>query len=290
MKRHEKFLFALFFATALLLDVVVPALAAGGGVGGGTSFGRGGGGPSGGGIPLGGGGGFGFPVFFPFFGFGGGLLPILLFLFFIWMSRRASMGSSGGTMLPARPSEVNLIKLEIGLLATATDVPATLHRLVSSIDTSTDYGLSQLLQQSALLLLRNQQYWHAASYDYRKVRYEEAESAFNSLTMQERSKLSYETISNVDGFKQVDTKHLPPSGDLIPPGDYIVVELIVASSAPLRLRRARTADEVREQVAEIAAAAGSNLQAVEVIWHPDSTDESLSRDDLMTLYPELAPI
>ncbi len=290
MKRYGKFLFALFFVTVLLLDVVAPALAAGGGVAGGSSFGRGGGGPSGGGVPLGGGGGFGFPMFFPFFGFGGGLLPILLILFFIWMSRQASTRSSGGTMLPARPSEVNLIRLEIGLLATATDVPSTLHRLVSSIDTSTDYGLSQLLQQSALLLLRNQQYWHAASYDYRKVRYDEAESAFNSLTMQARSKLSYETISNVDGFKQEDTKHLPPAGDLIPPGDYIVVELIVASSAPLRLRHARTAEEIREQVAEIAAAAGSNLQAVEVIWHPDSTDESLSRDDLMTLYPELAPI
>jgi uncharacterized membrane protein len=289
VKRHEKYLFALFLATVVLLSIVVPALAAGGGVGGGGNFGRGGGGIGGGGVPLGGGG-FGFPIFFPFFGFGGGLLPILLFLFLIWMSRRASMGSSSGTMLPARSSEVTLIKLEIGLLATAHDVPTALHRLVASIDTSTEYGLSQLLQQSALLLLRNQQYWHAASYEYRKVRYSEAESAFNSLTMQARSKLSFETISNVDGFKQVDTEHLPPPNDLIPPGDYIVVVLIVATSAPLRLRPARTADEIREQVAEIAAAAGSNLEAVEVIWQPDSANESLSRDDLMTLYPELVPI
>ncbi len=289
MKGHKKYLFAVFLAVAVLLGIVAPALAAGGGVGGGSNFGRVGGGAGGGGVPLGGGG-FGFPIFFPFFGFGGGLLPILLFLFLIWMSRRASMGSSAGTMLPSRPSEVNLIKLEIGLLATAKDVPTALHRLVASIDTSTEYGLSQLLQQSALLLLRNQQYWHAASYQYQKVRYSEAEAAFNSLTMQARSKLSFETISNVNGFKQVDTEHLPPPSDLIPPGDYIVVVLIVASSAPLRLHAARTADEIREQVAEIAAAAGSNLEAVEVIWHPDSAEESLSRDDLMTLYPELAPI
>ncbi len=290
MRKSDRLLFAVVLAVAVLLDFAVPALAFGGGVGGGSSFGRGLGGGTGGGLPVGGGGGFGFPIFFPMFGFGGGILPILLFLFFIWLSRRASTPSGAGTMLPARPSDVNLIKLEIGLLATAKDVPSALHRLVSTIDTSTDLGLSQLLQQSALLLLRNQQYWHAASYDYRKVRYGEAESAFNSLTMQARSKLSYETISNVGGIRQVDTEHLPPPVDSIAPGDYIVVVLIVASSAPLHLHPARTADEVREQVAEIAAAAGSNLEAVQVIWHPDSTDESLSRDELMTLYPELAPI
>lgn len=289
MRKRGRFLFAVFLALAVLLDFAVPALAFGGGVGGGSSFGGGGGGGGGGGLPIGGGG-FGFPMFFPMFGFGGGILPILLFLFFIWLSRRGSMSSGSRTMLPSRPSDVNLIKLEIGLLATAKEVPAALHRLVATIDTSTDLGLSQLLQQSALLLLRNQQYWHAASYDYRKVRYGEAESAFNSLTMQARSKLSYETITNVGGMRQVDTDHLPAPADSIAPGDYIVVVLIVASSAPLHLHMARTADEVREQVAEIAAAAGSNLEAVQVIWHPDSTDESLSRDDLMTLYPELAPI
>ena len=288
VRKSGKLAVALLFATALLLEFAIPALAFGGGVGGGSNFGGSGGG--GGGVSLpGGGGGFGFPVFMPFFGFGGGLLPILLFLFFIWLSRQSSM-SRGGSMAPARPSDVNLIKLEIGLLATAKDVPRALHQLVASIDTSTSVGLSQLLQQSALLLLRNQQYWHAASYNFRKVRYGEAEAAFNSLSMQERSKLTFETISNVGGIKQIDSTHLPAPADSIAPGDYIVVELIVASSAPLRLRAARTADEVREQLAEVAAAAGANLEAVEVIWHPDSTDESLSRDDLITMYPELAPI
>jgi uncharacterized membrane protein len=290
VRKTGQVLFAAIFAVAALLGFVVPALAFGGGTGGGSNFGGGFGGGSGGSVPIGGGGGFGFPMFFPFFGFGGGFLPILLFLFFIWMSRRASAPSSGGTMLQARPTDVNLMKMEIGLLATAKDVPTTLHRLVASIDTSSNYGLSQLLQQSALLLLRNQQYWHAANYEYRKVRYGEAEAAFNSLTMQARSKLSYETISNVGGIKQIDTEHLPSPADAIPPGDYVVVILIVASSAPLHLRPARTADEIREQLAEIAAAAGSNLEAVQVIWQPDSTEESLSRDDLMTMYPELVPI
>jgi uncharacterized membrane protein len=292
VRRYHQWILAFVVAIALVFLLVAPALALGGGVGGGSRFGGGfGGGSEGGGVPIGGGGGgFFFPVFFPFFGFGGGLLPILLFLFFIWLSRQASTQPAGGPVAPYRPSEVNLIRLEIGLLATAKDVPPALHRLVESVDTSTDIGLSQLLQQAALLLLRHQQYWHAASYEYRRVRYAEAEAAFNALTMEARSKLSYETISNVGGIKQVDTEHLPAPAGSIPPGDYIVVVLIVASSAPLRLRPARTAEEIREQLAEIAAAAGSNLEAVEVIWQPDSTEEALNRDDLMSLYPELAPI
>lgn len=289
MKPGYRLAGAVALVATLVLGYAVPALAFGGGVGGGSRFGSGGsGGGGGGGVPIGGGG-FPMPIFFPFFGFGGGLLPILLILFFFWLSRQAS-SAGGGTLAPVRPSEVNLIRLEIALLATAKDVPAALHRLVASIDTSTESGLSQLLQEAALLLLRHQQYWHAASYEVRKVRYAEAEPAFNNLTMQARAKLSYETISNVGGVKQLDTEHQPASAEAILPGDYIVVVLIVATSAPLRLRPARTADEIREQLAEIAAAAGSDLEGVEVVWQPDSAEESLSRDDLVTMYPELTPI
>lgn len=291
MRKYERLLFALLLAMGALFNLAAPALAFGGGVGGGGHFGGGGGGGGGGyggGGGFGGGGGLPLPLFFPFFGFGGGaLIPILLFFFLLWLSRQAS---SGRALAPGRPSEVNLIRLEIGLLATAKDVPRALHQLVASVDTSTDVGLSQLLQQAALLLLRNQQYWHAANYTFRSVPYREAESDFNSMTLQARSKLTYETITNVSGVKQEDTQHLPAPADSLPPGDYIVVVLVVASSAPLHLHQAVTADQVREQLAEIAAAAGSNLEGVEVIWQPDVADESLSRDDVVTMYPELAPI
>src|SRR5207245_2399381 len=128
-------------------------------------------------------------------------------------------------------------------------VPPALHNLVAAVDTSTDAGLSQLLQQAALLLLRHQQYWHAASYTFRKVPFREAESSFNTLTMEARSKLSYETISNVSGIRRDDTQHLPQPADALPPGDYIVVVLIVATSASLNLRQTRNADDVRDQLA-----------------------------------------
>ena len=217
------------------------------------------------------GGGFGFPLFLPVFGFGGGLLPMVLFFLFIWLSRQVSSSSAGGASAPARPSDCNLIRLEVAMLATAKDVPDALHRLVATTDTSTKYGLSQILQQSALLLMRHQQFWHAASYDFRRVRYDQAEAAFNSMTMEARSKLNYETIANVNGIQQTDTTHASAPADSLPPGDYIVVVLIVASSAPLQLRKVQTSEDLHEQIAEIAGASGWSLEAVEVIWQPDSS-------------------
>lgn len=298
MKRaRNRFALASILAIAVLLDLTSSVLAFGGGTGGGfggaTGGGGGGGGLGGGGL---GGGGFGFPLFFPMFGIGGGsLVPILIFLVFLWLSRQSA--SSGGGRGLALPSKVNLIRLEIGLLATAKEIPPSLHNLVAAVDTASPVGRSQLLQQSALLLLRNQQYWHAANYSYRDVRYQEAESAFNSVTMQARSKLSYETITNVNGVRQEDRRGLLNAGSTshapatdIPPGDYIVVVLVVVSGAALHLRQTVTSDDVREQLAEIASTSGSNLLGVEVIWQPDNTTEALSRDDLVSWYPELAPI
>ena len=295
MRMRHRLMLALVIALVGIITIAVPVLAFGGGVGGGSSFGGGssGGGFSGGGGGFsGGGGGFGFPMFFPFLGFGGGgILPILILLFFFWMNRQASASrQGGGSSLPTRSQDVNVIRLELALLATATDVPQSLHHLVEATDTSSPAGLSNLLQQTGLLLLRNQQYWHAASYSFQRVRYAEAESVFNSLTVQARSRLSFEAITNVNGSRQIDTVHLPSPANSIPPGDYVVVALIVASSAPLRLRQARTSEEIREQIAEVAAAAGSDLEAVEVIWQPDRSGEALSRDDLLSLYPEMAPI
>jgi uncharacterized membrane protein len=300
---RNRLLVAASFATALLLGVAVPALAFGGGVGGGGNFGGGGGGGGGGGFGgggggFGGGGGIPFPVFFPFFGFGGGsLIPILLFFFLLWLSRSGA-ARGRGQLGPGPRSNVNLIRLEIGLLSTAQDIPTALHQIVASANTATERGLSQLLQDAALLLLRNQQYWHAASYSYRKVPFLEAETSFNSMTMEARSKLGFETITNLNGSIQQNPQQLPaangshssvPAASL-PPGDYIVVVMVVASSAPLKLHPAATSEQVREQLAEIASAAGANLQGVEVIWQPDAANQALTRDDLITMYPELAPI
>lgn len=291
MFKNRKLMLATMFALWLLLDVAAPALAAGGGVGGGGRFGGGGGGGGGPvGFPGGGGGGFGLPMFFPFLGFGGGsIIPILFFLFLMWLMRQGQNRGSGGATY-AQPSDANIIRLEVALLATARDVPPALHRLVASVNTSTERGLSELLQQATLLLLRNQEYWHAASYQYKRVPYRAAESEFNSLTLAARSKLSFETITNVNGVQQTDTKRLQAPADAIAPGDYFVVALIVASSAPLHLRPIQTAEQLREQLAEIGSAAGSNLEGVQVIWQPDVTGESLSRDDVIAMYPELAPV
>lgn len=292
---------ALLAALALCLLATAPALARGGGVGGGSSFGGGGGGGfsrgggggfSGGGFGGGGfGGGFGyFPAFFPFFGGGGSLLvPILIMMFLYWISRQWLSSGRGGSAVESLTGNAYIIRAEIALLNTATDVPSSLHQIVDRTDTSTPAGLEGLLQQTVLLLMRHQEFWHAAHYEFQKVPYGQAEAMFNSTTLQARSKLSYETISNIDGTRQVDTIH-HHDPDALPPGDYVVVNLIVATTASLHLHPVRMAADLHDQLTEIASSSALDLKAVEVIWVPDNGDEALSRDELLTQYPEIVAL
>src|SRR5712691_7666810 len=156
----------------LFLLAAEPTLAKGGGVGGGSSFGGGRGGGSGfggGGGSYGGGyggfgGGFGLPwLFLPFIGFGGGGLfgIVLIVLLFVWgrslLSGMFGGGGGGGYGGAPQQSHVTVAQLDLALLGSASSVPSELHRLVASSDTSTRQGYAELLQDAALLLLRNRQ-------------------------------------------------------------------------------------------------------------------------------------
>ena len=297
---------AMLLALALLL--VEPALAKGGGVGGGSSFGGGGhsgGGFGGGGGSYGGGyggysgygGGFGFPIFLPFFGFGGGGIVgiILIILLFMWGRNLFSGmfgGGGGGGGYTGRQSHVTVAQLDIALLGTARSVPAELHRLVASTDTSTREGYSQLLQDAALLLLRNRQYWKAAAFDETVVRYDQAEAAYNQRSMAARQRLSYETLTNVSG--RVRTGSAPVGGPASMPddsgGSAYVVTFIAAATMPLPKPSDMDSQSVEAVLQTLASAAAEALEAAEVVWVPDEGEEPLTNDELLMQFPNLTSL
>ncbi|HLG72049.1 MAG TPA: DUF1517 domain-containing protein [Chloroflexota bacterium] len=294
----------------LLVLAADPALAKGGGVGGGSHFSSGGGargGSVGGGGGFGGGGGyygggyggygggFGLPwLFLPFIGFGGGGFfgIFLIILLFIWGRRLLSgMGGGGGGYAP-RQSNVTVAQLDLALLGSASSVPAELHRLVASADTSTQAGYAGLVQDAALLLLRNRQYWHSAAFDSNVVRYEQAEGAYNQRTMAARERLSFETLTNVGG--RVRTGSAPASSTPAMPDDsggrYIVVTLIAAVLAPLPKQNDISADIVEGYLRQMAGAPTEALEAAEVVWVPDGDEEPLTNDELLAQFPTLIDI
>jgi len=289
----------------LLLVAAETALAKGGGVGGGSSFGgggRGGGsGFGGGGGSYGGGyggygGGFGLPwLFLPFIGFGGGGLfgIILIILLFVWgRSLLTGMfGGGGGGGYAPRRSDVSVAQLDVALLGSAHAVPAELHKLVAAADTATREGYSQLLQDAALLVLRNRQYWHSAAFDSSVVHHEQAEAAYNLRTLAARQRLTFETLTNVGG--RVRRGSAPAATATEPDesgGSYIVVTLIAAAMMPLPKQPDVTAEAVEAYLKQLAGAPAEALEGAEVVWVPDKGEEPLSEDDLLSQFPTLVPI
>ncbi|MBV8086996.1 MAG: DUF1517 domain-containing protein [Chloroflexi bacterium] len=296
----------------LVLIFVDPALAKGGGVGGGSSFGSHssgssgfgssggsyGGGYSGGYYGGGFGGGLGALWLLPFLGFGGGGgLGIILIILLFTMGRglfsgmfRGGGGYNAGGGTPH--TNVTVAQLEVALLGAASSVPGELHRLTASADTSNRQGYADLIQDSALVLLRNKQYWNSAALDTTVTPYDRAEIAYNQKTLAARQRLSYETVTNVSG--RVRTGVAPvATGPSMPDtsgGGYIVVTLTVAVMAPLPKAEGLDAQAVETYLRQLAGAPADAMEAAEVVWVPDVAEEPLTNDELLQQFPTLTPI
>ena len=284
---------------ALTLTTVQPADAARGGRMGGGSFRApsmprsGGGGYRGGGYGGGyRGGGIGFPFLIPIFGFGGGgLFPLLLMMVIAGVLVNAFRGGDGAPAIggapaaPAMPRKVNMIQVQVGLLASAKSLQDDLRGLAASSDTSTSTGLQRLLQESTLALLRQPELWVYANAESGKVPFNSAESTFNRLSMNERSKLDAELTSNVGG-RSLSTVSAS-IGEADATSEFIVVTLLVASTASATLKGANTGEDLRQTLRILGSTASSELMALEVIWQPEGRGDVLSAEELLTAYPNL---
>ena len=287
----------------LCLFQAQPADAARGGRIGGGSFrapsmprsgGSYGGGSYGGGYRGGGyrGGGLGFPFLIPIFGFGGGGLFGLLILMAVagvLVNALRGVGNTpsigGAAAAPAMPRNVNMIQVQVGLLASAKSLQEDLRSLAASSDTSSSAGLQRLLQETTLALLRQPDLWVYANAESGSVPFSSAESTFNRLSMNERSKLDAELTSNVGG--QSISSASANVGEADATNEFIVVTLLVASTAAASLKGTSTGEDLRQTLRILGSTASSELMALEVIWQPEGRGDVLSAEELLTAYPNL---
>lgn len=248
------------------------------------------------------GGGFGFPFIIPFFGFGGGagglfgiFIAIALANFLIRSFRSAGIGRNGEEAYNANPT-VSVARIQVGLLAQARDLQVALNRIAETADTGTPAGLTKLLQETTLSLLRNPEYWAYADIESDQTRLLSAEQAFNQLAIAERSKFTGETLSNVNAqLSQTSAKSgLNSSGDLTStdatleaPGEYIVATVLVATQGKLALPKITSESDVREALNKVGAISSDQLMAVEVLWTPQVSGETLTADEMVAEYPNL---
>ena len=237
-------------------------------------------------------GGFGFPFIIPIFGFGGGGLFGLLILMAIagvlvnaLRGAGSAPGIGGAVATPAVPSKVSMIQLQVGLLAGAKALQDDLRTLAKSSDTSSSTGLQRVLQESTLALLRQPDLWVYANAESGSVPFNTAEATFNRLSINERSKLDAEVTSNVGGQNLSGTTDVV--GDADATNEFIVVTLLVASTATAQLKGASTAEELRQSLRILGSTSSSDLIALEVIWQPEGRGDVLSAEELITAYPNL---
>ena len=103
--------------------------------------------------------------------------------------------------------------------------------------------------------------------------------------MNERSKLDAELTSNVGGQRTSDSSN--STGDADATNEFIVVTLLVASTASAKLAGADTGEDLRQTLRILGSTASSELMALEVIWQPEGRGDVLSANDLVTAYPNL---
>lgn len=185
---------------------------------------------------------------------------------------------------------VTVSKLQVALMAQTTKgLQSQLSDLTLKVDTDTPEGLSELLQESALILLRNSENWSHVLASSQSVKLDEAEAKFNQLSLQERSKFSAETLTNVKG--KVSQKDAVIPGLEEDPAAYIVVTLLVgtADDKPL-FKDVRSIETLKEALQRVASVPPDYLLTFELLWSPQVEEDSLTYDELLTEYTDMVQI
>jgi uncharacterized membrane protein len=267
-----------------------------------------GGGYGGGGYGRGGygGGGIGFPLLFPLFVGGGGSVFTLLILLGVgsFVIRALRSASEEGEMSFGSASpNVEVAEVQVGLLSSARNLQNEIDALALRSDPANPLGLSKLLQEVTLMLVRHDDYWAYGQTSQKTMALPKAEQLFNQLSLQERSKFSVESLSNVDSAISQLTpaqqaalakrkEAVLATGERLPEvGEYIVVTLLVAARGSLdKLPVINSAESLRRCLMQLGAISAERLVAMEVLWTPQATDDTLTATELLTEYPQLEPI
>ncbi|XP_057960673.1 uncharacterized protein LOC131152814 [Malania oleifera] len=241
--------------------------------------------------PFGFGGGGGGLYVGPAFGIGVGagssFFPIMMgFVAFILLWGFLSDRSEGGVLTAAEKTSV--LKLQVGLLGMGRSLQKDLNRIAETADTSTSEGLSYVLTETTLALLRHPDYCISgySSVDM-KQGIEAGEKRFNQLSIEERGKFDEETLVNVNNIRRRSTNNQRSSGYS---NEYIVITILVAAEGVHKLPTINSSGDLKEALQKLGSIPSSRTLAVEVLWTPQNENDTLSERELLEDYPLLRPL
>lgn len=184
--------------------------------------------------------------------------------------------------------KTSVLKLQVGLLGMGRGLQRDLNRIAESADTSTPEGLSYVLTETILALLRHPDYCISgySSMDLKRS-IEDGEKRFNKLSIEERGKFDEETLVNVNSIKRQSTSSQRTSGFS---NEYIVITILVAAEGVHKLPAINGSGDLKEALQKLASIPSSKILAVEVLWTPQNENDTLSERELLEDYPLLRPL
>ncbi|KAI3856786.1 hypothetical protein MKX03_022400 [Papaver bracteatum] len=176
----------------------------------------------------------------------------------------------------------------VALLGATRSLQKDLDKIAEVADTSTPSGLSYILQESTVALLRHLAYCFS-SYSSVDVMQDkvDGEKLFNKLTIEERAKFDEETLVNVDNIKKQSTPSKKPNGLS---SDYLVMTILVAAMGDYKLGVINNSDDLQRALTKLGAIPTSKILAVEVMWTPQEENDTLTERELLEDYPRLKPL
>ncbi|XP_049388999.1 uncharacterized protein LOC125853360 [Solanum stenotomum] len=223
----------------------------------------------------------------PAVGFGSSAFLVMMgFAAFIMVSGFLSDRSEGSVLTAT--DKTSVLKLQVGLLGLGRSLQKDLNRIAEVADTSTPEGLSFVLTETTLALLRHPGYCISAysSVDVKRSM-EEGENRFNQLSIEERGKFDEETLVNVNNIRRKSSTSQRANGFS---NEYIVVTILVAAEGVYKLPAINGSGDLKEALQKIASIPSSRTLAVEILWTPQNENDTLSERELLEDYPLLRPL
>ncbi|KAL6637647.1 hypothetical protein ACP70R_025219 [Stipagrostis hirtigluma subsp. patula] len=223
-------------------------------------------------------------------GFGGSgfLLTLMGFAAFLYLAGFLSDSSGGGSLL-TDTQKTTVLKLQyVGLLGMARSFQKELDQIAEKADTSTPAGLSYVLTETTLALLRHPDCCISAysSVDVKRSM-DDGEKRFNQLSIEERGKFDEETLVNVNSIKRNKAGGQRSSGFS---NEYIVITILVAAEGVHKLPAINSSNDLKTALQKLGAIPSSKILAVEVLWTPQNENDTLSERELLEDYPLLRPL
>jgi uncharacterized membrane protein len=210
----------------------------------------------------------------------------------LWILLLASAGLLAYFLLSrnsqqSKEDSMTLAHVQVALLASAKDIQEDLLRMANNGDTSSIDGLSDILKETTLALMRHPDrvvYVYGETF---KGSPENVEHLFNKKSIEERSKVSEELVTNDSGKLRKSKSKTIVNHD--GGNEHILVSLIVVADSDFDIISPKSWSEAKANLINLGAISPEELVALEIIWQPEDGD-ALSQEELLSLYPNLVKI